>query len=335
MNELLQTMSTPQKAGQLFLIRCPQENEAASVACFQPAGLALFSVDFENRTAAECLARVSAMQEAALIPLLVAADEEGGTVCRVSRQPALRAERFPSPRALYAAGGWEALEADAAEKCLLLRQVGVNVNLAPVCDLSDDPEHFIYPRAVSGDPDTASSFVKRVVKISEAHGVGTVLKHFPGYGGNADTHVGSSVDKRPLSRFRAADLKPFAAGVAAGSNAIMMSHNIVSCLDRRDPASLSPRLHAFLRAELKFDGVILTDDLQMDAVSQYWDEGEAAVRAVLAGNDLLCASRWETQIPAVIRAAESGALPQARLDEAVLRVLRWKKKLGLLETVRP
>lgn len=330
MNELLQSMSTAQKVGQLFLIRCPQENEAAAVACFQPAGLVLFSVDFENRTAEECLARVNAMQEASLIPLLVSADEEGGTVCRVSRQPALRTEKFPSPRELYSAGGWEAVEADAEEKCVLLRRVGVNVNLAPVCDLSDDPEHFIYQRAVSGDPEVASSFVKRVVKISESHGIGTVLKHFPGYGGNADTHVGASVDKRPLSQFRAADLKPFAAGVEAGSHAVMMSHNIVSCLDRRDPASLSPRLHAFLRAELKFDGVIVTDDLQMDAVSQYWDEGEAAVRAVLAGNDLLCASRWETQIPAVIRAAENGLLPMARLDEAVLRVLGWKKTLGLL-----
>ncbi|MBR5389696.1 MAG: glycoside hydrolase family 3 protein, partial [Clostridia bacterium] len=185
MNELLQTMSTAQKAGQLFLIRCPQENEVSSIACFQPGGVVLFSVDFENRTAEECLARVNAMQAAALIPLLVSADEEGGTVCRVSRHPALRAERFPSPRELCSAGGWEAAEADAEEKCVLLRRVGVNVNLAPVCDLSDDPEHFIYPRAVSGDPDTASSFVKRVVKISEAHGVGTVLKHFPGYGGNA------------------------------------------------------------------------------------------------------------------------------------------------------
>ena len=98
MKQLLASMSTAQKVGQLFLIRCPQENEAASVACFQPAGLVLFSVDFENRTAEECLARVNAMQEASLIPMVVSADEEGGTVCRVSRQPALRDRKFPSPR---------------------------------------------------------------------------------------------------------------------------------------------------------------------------------------------------------------------------------------------
>lgn len=330
MKQLLSSMTLAQKVGQLFLIRCPQENEVASIACFQPAGLVLFAVDFESRTAEECAARVAAMQEASLIPMLISADEEGGTVCRVSRQPALRAERFPSPRELYAAGKWEAVEADAEEKCALLKRVGVNVNLAPVCDLSDDPSHFIYKRSISGDPRLASSFVRRVVSLSEKNGVGTVLKHFPGYGGNADTHVGMSRDGRTLKEFREKDLLPFAAGIQAGCGAIMMSHNIIACLDPRNPASLSPRLHDFLRAELSFDGVIVTDDLQMDAVSQYWDEGEAAVQAVLAGNDLLCASRWETQLPAVLRAAENGQLPLQRLDEAVLRVLTWKRRLGLL-----
>ena len=330
MKQLLASMSLAQKVGQLFLIRCPQENETETVACFQPAGLVLFSVDFENRTAQQCLERVQAMQEASLIPMVVSADEEGGTVCRVSRQPALRDRKFPSPRELYAAGKWEAVEADAEEKCALLKSVGVNVNLAPVCDLSDDPEHFIYQRAVSGDPKLASSFVKRVVTLSESRGVGTVLKHFPGYGGNADTHVGMSRDSRSLKEFREKDLVPFAAGIEAGCGAIMMSHNIIVCLDPRNPASLSPRMHDFLRAEMKFDGVVITDDLKMDAVSQYWDAGEAAVQAVLAGNDLLCASQWEEQLPAVLRAAENGQLPQDRLDQAVLRVLNWKHSLGLI-----
>lgn len=331
MKALLDSLTLEQKVGQLFLIRCPQENEAQAIACFQPAGLVLFSVDFENRTAEEVRARIAGMQENAPLPLLISADEEGGTVCRVSRQPALRDKKFPSPRELYAAGGWEAVEQDAREKAALLRDLGLNVNLAPVCDISDDPAHFIYPRAISGDGEMAADFVRRVVTISEEMGVGTVLKHFPGYGGNADTHVGFSRDERPLSHFRKHDLLPFAAGFAAGSRAVMMSHNIVACLDGHLPASLSPRMHDFLRAEMGFDGVILTDDLQMDAVSKFWDAGEAAVQAVLAGNDLLCASQWEAQIPAVLRAAESGVLPRETLDRSVLRVLTWKRSLGLLK----
>ena len=111
----------------------------------------------------------------------------------------------------------------------------------------------------------------------------------------------------------------------------MMSHNIVACLDGHLPASLSPRMHDFLRAGMGFDGVIMTDDLQMDAVSKFWDAGEAAVQAVLAGNDLLCASQWEAQIPAVLRAAESGVLPRETLDRSVLRVLIWKRSLNLLK----
>ena len=328
--EILNGMTLAQKVGQLFLIRCPQKDEAQAIACFQPGGLVLFSVDFENRTAEECSARVQAMQDAALIPMLVSADEEGGTVCRVSRQPKLRERKFSSPRDLYQAGGWEAIKADAAEKCALLKKVGVNVNLAPVCDLSDDPEHFIYQRSISGDAEKACEFTRRVVTLSEELQVGTVLKHFPGYGGNADTHIGMSRDPRPLTWFRSHDLKPCAAGVQAGCFAIMMSHNIVTCLEKRLPASLSPRMHDFLRSELGFEGVIVTDDLQMDAVKQYFDPSESAVQAVLAGNDLLCCSDWETQIPAVLRAAENGQLPEKRLDEAVLRVLTWKHKLGLI-----
>lgn len=327
---LLSRLTPAQQVGQLFLIRCPQQEEEACIRRYQPGGLVLFAVDFENRTAEQCLERMERLQQAASVPLLISADEEGGTVCRVSRQPQLRKERFPSPRALYTDGGWNALERDCVEKCALLRQVGVNVNLAPVCDLSDDPAHFIYPRSISGDPEIGCAFVSQQVRLSAREGMGTVLKHFPGYGGNADTHIGFSRDSRPLSLLRSCDLRPFAAGVQAGCGAIMMSHNIIEAVDDSRPASLSAPMHHLLRQELGFSGVIVTDDLRMDAVSSFWKPEEAAVQAVLCGNDMLCVSDWELQLPAVLQAAENGTLPEKRLREACLRVLRWKEQLGLL-----
>ncbi len=327
---LLRQLTPEQQVGQLFLIRCPQEEEEAVIRRYQPGGLVLFSIDFEDRTVAQCQSRMEALQRVSRVPMIVSADEEGGTVCRVSRQKQLRREKFPAPRAIYAAGGWDALEADCREKCALLRQVGVNVNLAPVCDLSDDPSHFIYPRSISGDPAMGERFAREMTELSRQCGVGTVLKHFPGYGGNADTHVGLSRDPRPLEQFRRCDLRPFAAGARAGCGAVMMSHNIVECVDGSRPASLSAPMHALLRQELGFDGVVITDDLKMDAVSGFWKPEEAAVQAVLCGNDMLCVSDWQTQLPAVLQAAEDGSLPAARLQEACLRVLRWKEQLGLL-----
>ena len=258
------------------------------------------------------------------MPLLIGVDEEGGTVVRVSRY--FRETRFQSPRALYEAGGLDALTADAAEKDAFLRDFGINVNLAPVADLSDDPDDFIYARAVSGDAETAAACVAAVVEQINADGMGSVLKHFPGYGPNADTHTGSARDERPLEAFEAADLLPFAAGVEAGAPAVLVSHNIVPAFGDELPGSLSPSVVGYLRDTMGFAGVILTDDLAMAAVAV----DRAAVRAVQAGCDLLITSDYESDHAAVLAALEAGELTQERIDESAYRVLGWKHALGLL-----
>ena len=111
---------------------------------------------------------------------------------------------------------------------------------------------------------------------------------------------------------------------------VLVSHNIVACMDPSAPASLSPAVHEILREELGFDGVIVTDDLVMDGVRDFAGDEEIAVRAVLAGNDLLCCTDFETQVPAVLSAVEDGTIPEARIDESVLRILELKIELGLL-----
>ena len=137
-------------------------------------------------------------------------------------------------------------------------------------------------------------------------------------------------DDRPLETFQAEDFLPFQAGIDAGAPSILVSHNIVSCMDDSLPASLSPAVHRLLRDDLGFDGVIMTDDLSMDAIDSQYGLEESAVLAVLAGNDLLISSDFTTQIPAVLEAVEEGVIPQSQIDSAVLRVLRWKQQLGLL-----
>ena len=251
---------------------------------------------------------------------------------RVSRNPLLREHKFSSPQKLYASGGLDAIVRDTAEKDALLSSLGINVNLAPVCDVSTDPEDFIYDRAFGQDAAATSAFVSAVVSQARQDGMGSVLKHFPGYGNNVDTHTGIARDSRDLETFENSDFLPFHAGFAAGQGtaAVLVSHNIVECMDPELPASLSPAVHRTLRDDLGFAGVAMTDDLAMDAVQAYAKDGAVAVLALQAGNDLIITTDYRTQIPAVLSAIAEGTLSESDIDAACRRVLQWKQSLNLL-----
>ena len=257
-------------------------------------------------------------------------DEEGGEVVRVSSNPNLRSTPFRSPQLLYAMGGMDRVQEDAEEKAQLLLDLGINVNLAPVADVSTNPEDFIYSRTLGQGPEETAEYVTTVMEAFHKEGLSSVLKHFPGYGSNDDTHAGASLDKRSLYALENRDLVPFQAGIDAGADCVLVSHNIVTAIDGDLPASLSPEVHRILREELGFTGVVLTDDLAMDAVESYAEDGSVAVLAVLAGNDMIVTTDFETQIPLVIAAVEDGTIDQATIDQAVSRVLGWKYDLGLL-----
>lgn len=328
--ELLAEMTPEQKIGQVFLVRCPADSQLKEVQALHPGGLLLFGRDFKGKTAAQVRQKIQDYQQAAQTPLFVGADEEGGSVCRVSGNPGLRAEQFPSPQQLYQAGGLEAVEADGAEKSRLLLSLGVNLNLAPVADVSQNPQDFIYPRTWGQDAQSTAQYVAAAVKASQQGGVGAVMKHFPGYGGNGDTHTGSARDSRPLSQLEQADLLPFRAGIEAGGQGILVSHNIVECLDPERPASLSPAVYQYLRQEMGFTGVALTDDLAMGAILEEQGRHPAA-QALEAGADFLIVSDLPSAVQAVAQALDQGTLSWERLEQAALRVLEWKLALGILE----
>lgn len=328
---ILLSMTTEEKVGQLFLARCPESEAAADAAAYHLGGYVLFGRDFEGKGREDVLADIGSYQEAAAIPMLIAVDEEGGMVCRVSCYSRFRDSRFASLRSLYSQGGLELILDTEAEKIQLLSSLGINVNLAPVCDVTTDPDAFMYSRSLGESPEETGRVIAAMVELMEEHHFGGVLKHFPGYGNNTDTHVGIAVDDRSLEELEAVDLVPFAAGIEAGAGAIMVSHTFVNCLDTELPASLSPKVIGYLRNEMGFQGVIVTDDLVMQAITDLYGAGESSVLAVLAGNDLLCSSEYRVQYQAVLEAVESGRISQEVLDAAVLRVLNWKYDLGLLE----
>ena len=330
--ELLGSMSLAQQVGQLFFVRCPAENAAEDVSTYHLGGYILFGRDTKEKSAGELMQTIQSYQNSAAIPLLIGVDEEGGSVVRVSSNPNLRSQRFSSPQKLYAQGGMEQVIADTHEKDALLKVLGFNVNLAPVADVSTDPADFIHARTFGQNASATAAYTAAVTAQMTLDGMGSVLKHFPGYGSNADTHTGVAVDQRPYEDFVNGDFLPFSAGLEGGgaATAVLVSHNIVECMDDALPASLSPAVHRILRQELSFDGVAMTDDLAMEAVSAYAGDGAVAVMALEAGNDLVITSDYRSQIPKVIEAVETGALSGEVIQTACRRVLRWKQALGLL-----
>ena len=338
LEDRLASMTLAEKVGQLFFLRCPSSGAEAAVAQYHLGGILLFTQDYKDASGdwltqdafAEKLAALQAAAENDTgIPLLIGSDEEGGTVTRASRNPNLFPSKFPSPQSLFETVGLEGLLADTQQYNSRLHSLGITVNFAPVCDVSTNPKDFIYERSFGQNAQTTADYIAQVVAAMSDAGIASVLKHFPGYGSNADTHTGIAVDERPYEQFLAEDYLPFAAGIGAGAPFVLVSHNIVTCLDSSYPASLSAAWHEQLRSHLGFEGVILTDDLDMGAVKAYADGGNIAVLALQAGNDMIVCSDL-TQIGAVIAAVQDGTLSEETIDSACRRVLAAKQSLLLI-----
>lgn len=328
---MIEKMTSEEKVGQMFFVRCPDVGARDWIERYHPGGFVLFGRDFEDKTADEVKSDISSYQSASAVPMLIAVDEEGGTVVRVSDNPNLRSEPFPSPKDVFLSGGWNAVRQTETEKAELLLSLGINVNLAPVCDVTGNKESFMIDRSFSSDPQEVCSFVTDTVTIDREKGLGVSLKHFPGYGDNTDTHEDMSYDKKPYTDFQNLDFLPFKAGIEAGAGCVMVAHIIMACTDDSQPASLSEKVHDILRGELGFNGVIMTDDLSMSAVTKYTGTDEAAVAAAKCGNDMLCCSDIEEQYPALLGAVKNGEISEEQLNASVKRILLWKQELGLLQ----
>lgn len=328
--ELLSTMTLEEKVGQMFFIRCRKDSALEDLQNYKVGGFILFDDNIKNETKESLTQTLSSYQNNSKIKLLIGIDEEGGIVNRLSWYPEFRSVPFYSPQELYNEGGYPLVASDTKEKATLLKNIGINMNLAPVCDVSIDPNDFIYPRTFGMDALETSKYVETVVTTMNENKIGSALKHFPGYGNNVDTHTGISIDERSYESFQSSDFLPFKAGIEAGASSILVSHNIVKSMDENLPASLSPNVHKIIRDELKFDGVIMTDDLQMSAIKEYIGDQTSAVLAITAGNDLIIASDFDIQIPSVLESIKNGEIQEDRINESVLRILKLKFDLGII-----
>lgn len=322
----MKKMSLDEKIGQIFLVRVPEENKISDLKKYHFGGYLLFERDFSSKTKEEVINMIDEFQDSSNIPLLIATDEEGGVVTRISNNTNLVSSPFKSPSQLYQEGGLELIKEDVLNKTKILEELGINVNLAPVVDVTTDPNSYMYERTIKENTQITAKYAKTVIETSKGTKVSYTLKHFPGYGNNADTHNSQTTDNRTYSALMEDDIPPFKEGIKAGAEAVLVGHTIVPALDIDNSSSLSITTHNVLRNELSFTGIIITDDLDMGALNA----SDTVIRAIKSGNDLLIVTDYKNAIKKVKEAIENGNLSETTIDKMVFRILAWKYYKGLM-----
>lgn len=326
--KLVTNMTIEEKISQLFLVRY-DKTYIEKYKDHSPAGYILFAKDFENHTKESIKQELANANEKSKYPLILGVDEEGGYVTRVSRYEAFRNEKFASPKYYYETGGEELLKETEKEKANLLKSIGINLNLAPVADVSTNEEDFIYNRTFGRNAEETSKLIKLMVEYANEFEINSCLKHFPGYGNNEDTHTGIAIDNREYQSLKENDFLPFKAGIEAKVPSILVSHNIINSIDSEYPASLSGKVIYELRNGLGYTGIIMTDDLAMDAVKSYVEDGSAATLAIQSGNDLIITSDYEPMYNELLTSYKEGKISEETINKAVLRVIAWKYESNL------
>lgn len=285
---------------------------------------------FFNRTNFIYREQVSDMltnvQSDSAIPLFLTCDEEGG---RVNRLMSTVGTTYIGPMLNYKDEGVETAFSNACTIGSDMSALGFNLDLAPVADVWSNPSNeVIGDRAYSDNFQQAAELIPATVEGFHAGGVACTLKHFPGHGDTStDSHDGAVYIGKTLEELRRNELLPFQAGIRAGADIVMVGHLIVETIDS-EPAPFSYAIvTTLLRDEMGFSGVVMTDSLQMQAMTDYYSSGETVVNAVQAGVDLLlCPPDLPEAVTALETAVENHTITEERIDESVLRILYLKAK---------
>ncbi len=335
-------MTLEKKVAQLFMVSFfgthLTEAEALFLREVQPGAVALFGRNAESPIQVTALTN-SIQQQSGVgggLPLLIAVDQEGGLIQHLQAG----FTRFPAPMLWTATQDSDLAYDVGAAMARELRAVGVNMNLAPVADLQTNPHNPIIKRRSFGNiPEMVAPILTNFIRGMQENGVVATVKHFPGHGDTAtDSHLQLPIVDHDQDRLNALELQPFMAAVAAGVEVAMVSHIWFPALDAEPlPASLSQRVVAgLLREELGYDGIIMTDALDMDAVDTSYGASEASIRAILAGNDLIAigahvgTDRIRAAIADVVQAVRDGRISEGQVDLSVSRLLATKEKYGIL-----
>ena len=275
-------------------------------------------------------ATLNRLQRVSPLPLLNAGDFEWGVGMRIRG-----ATQFPRAMAFGAAGDKALTQQAGRLTGVEMRALGVHMDFAPVADVNNNPRNpVINTRSFGEDPSRVGEHAAAFARGLQDAGVIATLKHFPGHGDtDVDTHIGLATVPHPRDRLDQVELAPFRAGIAAGAQAVMVGHLEVPAVDdtRSQPATLSPKaITGLLRRDLAFDGLIVTDSMSMQAITKMMPSGDAAVRTIEAGSDVVLHSPDDrAAITALREAIAGGRLSHERIDQSVRRILELKAQLGL------
>lgn len=345
---LLSKLTLKEKIGQMFFIASRTNGSAQyqlamderlknNLNQFVPGGFILFTENLD--TIPQTVSFIQSIQKNAKIPLFIGIDEEGGVVTRLNRAEKLHSTVMPEP---YTIGltknksyAFQASQAISEE----IKSLGFNLNFAPVADVfSNSNNRIIGRRAYANDGLLASEMVSEAVKGAQKSGIIPVLKHFPGHGDTLqDSHTGAAIVENSLERLKKVELLPFMAGIEAGAEMVMTAHVLTPQItDNGLPATLSqPILQGILREQLGFDGIIITDGLEMSAISSFYPEEEAVVLAVQAGVDMLLLPKdLKKAYNAILLAVQDDRISEQRIDESVRRILKLKIKTIINEPIQ-
>lgn len=339
-NQILADMTIEEKVGQLLMMDFRKnaddtdmtvlsEEAAQQITDYHLGGVILFAENLDTMEQSQML--VNQMQEAADIELWIGIDEEGGMVSRLDKS---QIPHVSIPNAAQMQGDTAQAKQAGADIGTVLSKIGVNVDFAPVADVYTNPENTVIgERAYGTDANTVADMATAFMQGLEAQGVKAVAKHFPGHGDTAtDSHDGIAISNHDLTRLQDVEFVPFSRLVQEGIDFVMVGHiTMPQVTEDGLPASLSPQAIALLRENIGFDGIVITDAMNMGAIVSYYPDGQAAVQAIQAGVDIvLMPADLEAAYLALLDAVGKGEISQTRLDESVRRILEVKYDCGML-----
>ena len=348
-DQILAGMTLEEKVGQLFLVFFigPDLSPALQqmINEYHVGGLVLFNISDNLRSLPQVAGLINASQNEAVnhgakIPMFIAVDQEGGLVARLKDGATI----FPGNMAIGATGAVTHAQRMAEVTAIELEALGFNMNLAPVLDVNNNPDNpVIGTRSFGSSPDLVAKLGVAMITAYRAGGIIATAKHFPGHGDTAvDSHFGLPLIPYDLTHLQSTELAPFLAAKQAGVDAIMTAHILVPALEPASdlPATLSTNiLQRFLREQVGYDGLILTDSLGMGALDQLYGVTRSGEMAFVAGADVLAFGADPTHIPQeqqpvyrqILAQVKSNTIPLSRLDDSVRRILRVKARYGLLD----
>lgn len=353
--QLLKNMTLKEKVGQLLLIRpeslctdlsSAQINDtheygvtefnlkmAKTLDNYPVGGIVMFGKNIQSPS--QLTNFINEMQQNSKIHLFMGVDEEGGNVSRIANTPGFDVQKFESMETVgQTKDSKKALEVGSVIGSYI-KEYGFNLDFAPVADVNTNPDNIVIGnRSFGNEPNLVAEMVSAEIEGLHKSGIMSCIKHFPGHGDTKeDTHNGFVSIEKNWDELKECELIPFKAGIAAQTDMIMISHITADNItDNKLPSSLSyEMIEEKLRKELNYDGVVITDSMSMGAIANQYSSGDAAVKAISAGADIvLMPEDFIEAFEGIYEAVKNGTLSETRIDQSVLRILSLKEKYGFL-----